>query len=122
MKWLFRLISIILFAFFFGLAIKNTQEVTIFFFFDYEITQSLVLILLCFFIMGGILTYLLLIPNTLRDKLELSRQKKRIFELEEEYEALKQVIQKQASVPEEKVESKTPSEEDKTIHNETNIT
>ncbi len=72
--------------------------------------------------MGGILTYLLLIPNTLRDKLELSRQKKRIFELEEEYEALKQVIQKQASVPEEKVESKPPSEEDKTIHNETNIT
>jgi len=49
MKIVFRIVALILFIVFFGFALKNTQEVALRFFFDYEMRGPLVLLLLAFF-------------------------------------------------------------------------
>ena len=40
MKWLSRIIAIVFFIFFFGLALKNTQETALYFFWGYELRSS----------------------------------------------------------------------------------
>ena len=59
MKWLSRIIAIVFFIFFFGLALKNTQETV-----------------LCFFIAGCILGLLAMTPMIFRQRRELARFRK----------------------------------------------
>jgi uncharacterized integral membrane protein len=75
MKFLSRLTSIILFILFFGFALKNTQEVALRFFLDYEVRAPLVLMLLTFFAAGAVLGVLALTPTVFRYRRNISRQK-----------------------------------------------
>lgn len=90
MKLVSRIISVILFIVFFGLAIKNTQEASLYFFFGYEMHGPFVLILLGFFAAGSILAVLGMTPMLFRNRRELSRAKKRIETLEKENELQRQ--------------------------------
>lgn len=76
MKWLSRIIAIVFFIFFFGLALKNTQEMALYFFWGYELRGPLVLIVLCFFIAGCILGLLAMTPMIFRQRRELGRFRK----------------------------------------------
>ena len=76
MKWLSRIIAIIFFIFFFGLALKNTHETALYFFWGYELRGPLVLIVLCFFIAGCILGILAMTPMIFRQRRELNRLRK----------------------------------------------
>src|SRR4051794_11006796 len=87
MKLIFRTIAAILFIVFFGFALKNTQEVALRFFFDYELRAPLVLLLLAFFIGGTILGILAMIPTVFRHRRDLSKHKKTIASMEKEQEA-----------------------------------
>lgn len=93
MKILFRILAAILFIVFFGFALKNTQEVALRFFFDYEMRGPLVLLLLGFFSAGAALGILAMIPTVFRHRRDLSRQKKAIASMEKENE-----VQRQARV------------------------
>jgi len=87
MKYVFRIVAAILFVVFFGFALKNTQEVALRFFFDYEIHGPLVLLLLAFFVGGAVLGILAMMPTVFRHRRNLSRQKKAITALERESDA-----------------------------------
>ena len=76
MKWLSRIIAIVFFIFFFGLALKNTQETVLYFFWGYELRGPLVLVVLCFFIAGCILGLLAMTPMIFRQRRELARFRK----------------------------------------------
>ena len=89
MKWLSRIIAAGLFIFFFILALKNTQETALYFFWGYELRGPLVLIVLCFFLAGAVLGLLAMIPTVFRSRLELSRQKKKLNEIMQVQEAQK---------------------------------
>ncbi len=80
MKWLSRIIAIVFFIFFFGLALKNTQETALYFFWGYELRGPLVLIVLCFFIAGCILGLLAMTPMIFRQRRELARLRKNSLE------------------------------------------
>ena len=90
MKLVSRIVSFLLFLVFFGLAIKNTQEASLSFFFGYEVRGPFVLILLGFFAAGGILAVLGMTPALFRSRRELSRTKKRLETLEKENEIQRQ--------------------------------
>jgi uncharacterized integral membrane protein len=75
MKLLSRFASIILFILFFGFALKNTQEVALRFFLDYEVRAPLVLMLLAFFAAGAVLGVLALTPTVFRYRRNMSRHK-----------------------------------------------
>lgn len=87
MKLLFRIVAIILFVIFFGFALKNTQEVALHFFLDYEIRGPLVLLLLGFFAAGGVLGVLAMTPTVFRHRRDLSKHKKAIAAMQQENEA-----------------------------------
>ena len=76
MKLLFRIVAAILFVIFFGFALKNTQEVALRFFLDYEMRGPLVLLLLGFFVGGATLGVLAMTPTVFRYRRDASRQKK----------------------------------------------
>ena len=86
MKYVFRILAAILFVVFFGFALKNTQEVALRFFFDYEINAPLVLLLLVFFVCGATFGVLAMIPTVFRHRRDLSRHKKKIASMEKEAE------------------------------------
>ncbi|MCZ4064259.1 LapA family protein [Oxalobacter aliiformigenes] len=86
MKWLSRIITLVLFIFFFVLALKNTQETALYFFWGYELRGPLVLIVLCFFVAGAFLGLMTMIPVVFRRQRELAKQRKRIAELEQAQE------------------------------------
>ncbi|MCL1886354.1 MAG: LapA family protein [Betaproteobacteria bacterium] len=90
MKLISRITAVILFILFFGLAVKNTQETTLYFFFGYETHGPLVLLLLGFFAVGSIMGVLGMTPLVFRNKRELSRKRKLIESLEKENELQKQ--------------------------------
>jgi uncharacterized integral membrane protein len=75
MKLLFRIIAAVLFVLFFGFALKNTQEVALRFFLDYELRGPLVLLLLGFFAIGAVLGVLAMTPTVFRYRRELGRQR-----------------------------------------------
>ncbi len=87
MKFLSRIVATILFVIFFGFALKNTQEVALHFFLDYEIRGPLVLLLLGFFVAGGALGVLAMTPTVFRHRRELSKHNKTIAAMEQENEA-----------------------------------
>ena len=83
MKLVSKFIIVVLFVIFFGLALKNTQEVALYFFWDKEMRGPLVLILLCFFAIGSVLGVFAMIPMVFRNKRELTKHKKIIADMEE---------------------------------------
>jgi putative membrane protein len=87
MKIVSRIIAAILFIVFFGFALKNTQEAALRFFFGYEITAPLVLLLLGFFAGGAVLGVLAMTPIVFRHKRDLSKHKKTIESMRKEGEA-----------------------------------
>lgn len=97
MKWLSRIIAAVLFIFFFILALKNTQETALYFFWEYEVRGPLVLIVLCFFLAGAVLGLLAMIPSVFRSRLELSRQKKKLNEIIQVQESQKKTVSESAS-------------------------
>jgi lipopolysaccharide assembly protein A len=68
MKFVSTIAGIILFVLFFGFALKNTREVDLHFFLDYELRGPLVLMLLAFFIAGAALGILALTPTVFRQR------------------------------------------------------
>jgi lipopolysaccharide assembly protein A len=90
MKTFFRIIAVILFIVFFGFALKNTQEVALRFFFDYEVHGPLVLLLLAFFAGGAALGILAMIPTVFRHRRDLAKHRQLISTMEKEREAQRQ--------------------------------
>jgi uncharacterized integral membrane protein len=75
MKFLSRIVGIVLFILFFGFALKNTQEAVLHFFLGYEIRAPLVLMLLAFFAGGAILGVLAMTPTVVRYRRNSDDQK-----------------------------------------------
>jgi len=84
MKIIGRLFAALLFIAFFGFALKNTQEVALRFFWDYEMRGPLVLLLLGFFAAGATLGILAMTPMAFRHRRELNRKDKQIASMQEE--------------------------------------
>lgn len=87
MKIITRIIAVLIFIVFFGFALKNTQEVALRFFFNYEMRGPLVLVLLGFFACGAVLGVLAMMPTLFRHRREVARQKKQIAALQKEADA-----------------------------------
>ena len=75
MKLISTIVGFVLFVLFFGFALKNTQEVDLHFFLNYELRGPLVLMLLGFFCAGAALGVLALAPTVFRHRREATRQK-----------------------------------------------
>lgn len=86
MKIVFRIVALVLFIVFFGFALKNTQEIALELFLDYELRGPLVIILLGFFIAGATLGILAFTPTLFRYRRELARQKKAMNVLKKTHE------------------------------------
>lgn len=84
MKILFRIVAAILFILFFGFAIKNTHEATLYTFLGHDIKAPLVLLLLAFFIGGAALGIAAMLPTLFRHRRDLARHKKTIVTMEQE--------------------------------------
>jgi uncharacterized integral membrane protein len=82
MRIVSTLVGIVLFVLFFGFALKNTQEVELHFFLNYELRGPLVLMLLGFFIAGAALGILAVTPTVFRHRRETSRHKTTIEALQ----------------------------------------
>lgn len=98
MKLIFRIIAGLLFIVFFGFALKNTQEVALRFFLDYEMRAPLVLMLLAFFVSGAIFGVLAMIPTVLRQRRDLSKSRKTLANLEKQ-RALQEQLRSQPPQP-----------------------
>ncbi|GGC03415.1 LapA family protein [Pseudoduganella buxea] len=82
MKIISTVVGVILFILFFGFALKNTQEVDLHLFLNYELRGPLVLMLLAFFVAGAALGVLALTPTVFRHRRETNRQKTTIQTLQ----------------------------------------
>ena len=82
MKFVSTIAGFILFVLFFGFALKNTQEVDLHFFLDYELRGPLVLMLLAFFVAGAALGILAVTPTVFRHRCETSQHKNTIQALQ----------------------------------------
>lgn len=82
MKLVSTIIGFILFVLFFGFALKNTQEVDLHFFLNYELRGPLVLMLLAFFVAGAFLGILAVTPTVFRHRRENTRHKTTIEALQ----------------------------------------
>ncbi len=70
MKFVSTIVGIVLFILFFGFALKNTQEVDLHFFLQYELRGPLVLMLLAFFVAGAAFGIMALAPTVFRQRRE----------------------------------------------------
>ncbi len=82
MKFVSTIVGIILFVLFFGFALKNTQEVDLHFFLNYELRGPLVLMLLAFFVTGAALGILAVTPTVFRHRRERSKHRTAIEALQ----------------------------------------
>jgi uncharacterized integral membrane protein len=82
MKLVSTIIGFILFVLFFGFALKNTQEVDLHFFLNYELRGPLVLMLLAFFVGGAFLGILAVTPTVFRHRRENTKHKTTIEALQ----------------------------------------
>lgn len=82
MKFVSTIVGVILFVLFFGFALKNTQEVDLHFFLNYELRGPLVLMLLAFFVAGAALGILALTPTVFRQRRQTSQHKNTIQALQ----------------------------------------
>jgi lipopolysaccharide assembly protein A len=92
MKLISTIAGFILFALFFGFALKNTQEVDLHFFLNVELRGPLVLMLLAFFVAGAFLGILALTPTVFRHRRETTKHKTTI-------DALRSVARKGKTQP-----------------------
>lgn len=92
MKLVSTVAGTILFVLFFSFALKNTQEVDLHFFLNYELRGPLVLMLLAFFVAGASLGILAVTPTVFRHRRESSQHKDTI-------QALQNAAGTAASVP-----------------------
>jgi putative membrane protein len=81
MKFVSTIVGFVLFILFFGFALKNTQEVDLHFFLNYELRGPLVLMLLAFFVAGAALGILAVTPTVFRHRRESSLHKSTIEEM-----------------------------------------
>lgn len=98
MKIVARILAAMLFVVFFGFALKNSHEVSLRFFMDYEWHGPLVLLLLAFFVAGAVLGVLAMTPTVFRYRRDLSRKKNAITAMQKENEE-QQVARTQAPQP-----------------------
>ncbi|HVL77637.1 MAG TPA: LapA family protein [Noviherbaspirillum sp.] len=84
MKYVFRIVAVLLFLVFFGFALKNTQDVALEFFWGYELRGPLVLLLLGFFVAGAALGILAMLPTVFRHRRDLSQHKQRLAVYEQQ--------------------------------------
>ncbi|HEU4852752.1 MAG TPA: LapA family protein [Telluria sp.] len=84
MKFISTILGVILFVLFFGFALKNTQEVDLHFFLNYELRGPLVLMLLASFVAGAALGILAVTPTMFRQRRERRRHTRTIEELQTE--------------------------------------
>lgn len=82
MKFVSSLLGLAMFVLFFGFALKNTQEVDLHVFLNYEIRGPLVLMLLAFFVAGAALAVLAVTPTLIRQRREATRHKNTIAALQ----------------------------------------
>ena len=82
MKIISTVVGVVLFVLFFGFALKNTQEVDLHLFLNYELRGPLVLMLMVFFVAGAVLGVLALTPTVFRHRRESSKQKTTIQSLQ----------------------------------------
>jgi len=87
MKIVFRIVAFLLFAVFFGFAIKNTQEATLHFFLGYAIQTPLVIMLLVFFAAGAVFGILAMTPTLFRHRRDLGRNQKTLHALQKDIAA-----------------------------------
>jgi len=84
MKYLSRFLMLVLFVLFFGFALKNDQIVTLSYFWGYQQSAPLVIMLLIFFVAGTVLGALAMTPMIFRHRRDLHKHKKTLAELEQE--------------------------------------
>ena len=87
MKIIVRLFAMLLFAIFFGFALKNTDEVILHLFWNAQTKSPLILLLLAFFVAGAVLGVLAMSGTVLRNRRELTRYKKWQADQQKEAEA-----------------------------------
>lgn len=80
---LFLVIALVIAVFAVIFALQNLPSVTVVFLI-FQVKTSLALVLLTTFVLGILVGLLVLVPTTVRQKLKLSKNKKRMAELEEE--------------------------------------
>lgn len=90
MKIIYRLLAFFMFVIFFGFALKNTDEVVLQLYFNYQTKSPLILMLLAFLIVGAILGVLAMTATVLRYRRELSRLKITLVQQQKEAEAAAQ--------------------------------
>jgi len=71
-NWVLRAL---LFISLLGFALKNDQPATLRYFFGYEWTSSLVVVVLVFFAIGALLGVIAMLPNVLQQRREIARLK-----------------------------------------------
>jgi len=82
MKFVSTIVGFVLFVLFFSFALKNTHQVDLHFFLNYELRGPLVLMLLAFFVAGAFLGILAVTPTVFRHRRESSQHKDTIQALQ----------------------------------------
>jgi uncharacterized integral membrane protein len=78
MRYLTWMLRAALFVILLGFAVKNDQPVTLRYFFGYEWSASLVVVLLCFFAIGAGIGILAMLGAMLRQRRELAALKREL--------------------------------------------
>lgn len=89
-KIIYRLLAFFMFVIFFGFALKNTDEVVLHLYFNYQTKSPLILMLLAFLVVGTILGVLAMTATVLHYRRELSRLKITMAQQQQEAEAAAQ--------------------------------
>ncbi|MCH8620989.1 LapA family protein [Undibacterium sp. TS12] len=87
MKYISGFFYTVLFILLFGFALKNDQIVTLQYFFGYQQSAPLVIMLLGFFVGGFTIGILAMVPMVFRHRRDLHKHKKTLAEIEKEREA-----------------------------------
>ncbi|MES2931905.1 MAG: LapA family protein [Pseudomonadota bacterium] len=83
-KFITIVLFIALFVIFFDFALRNSEDVTLHFFLNYQIRRPLALFLLTFLVGGFVMGVLAMTPTLFRNRRQLSKNKKAILSLEQE--------------------------------------
>ncbi|GGX43169.1 hypothetical protein GCM10010946_22060 [Undibacterium squillarum] len=90
MKYISRLLTLLLFVGFFGFALKNDEIVTLKYFFGFQQSAPLVIMLLIFFIAGAVIGAMAMVPMVYRHRRDLTHHRKTLAEVEKERDAAQQ--------------------------------
>ncbi len=90
MKYISRLLTLLLFVGFFGFALKNDEIVTLKYFFGFQQSAPLVIMLLIFFIVGAVIGAMAMVPMVYRHRRDLTHHRKTLAEVEKERDAAQQ--------------------------------